>query len=404
LIGDGGPAPAPRTPLSRVFETSARKVHLAGTHRTRSPAETLAAYTKWMPHMGITRLANVTGLDHIGMPVYAAIRPNARSLATSQGKGLDADSAKASALMEAIELWHAENIEGASLSWDSYLGRKRKARVLDVERVHLRRGRRFGVHAPRLWIEGFDLIQREPVWVPFEMVSMNYVEPGVAGALLSSSNGLASGNHPLEALCHGLCEVIERHSEPLWTEGHGTRIDLASIRDPAPRAVLDLVERSGARTALWEITSAVGVPVYLAVVTDPPDAGRWRLLGGYDGHGCHLSPSVAVCRAVTEAVQSRLTFIAGNRDDCFRPDYWNTQNELLHRAQWEEFFVSAPPGSAWDGASLETDTFEGDLALLLSRVQQLGLDRVIAVDLTRPEIGIPVVKVVVPGLRQEEAH
>ena len=57
------------------------KGHIAGTHRTRAPADTFAAYSRWMPHFGITRLANVTGLDRIGLPVYVAIRPNARSLA-----------------------------------------------------------------------------------------------------------------------------------------------------------------------------------------------------------------------------------------------------------------------------------------------------------------------------------
>ena len=60
--------------------------------------------------LGISRLADVTGLDRIGIPVVMACRPNARSLAVSQGKGLDRDAARASALMEAIELYHAERI------------------------------------------------------------------------------------------------------------------------------------------------------------------------------------------------------------------------------------------------------------------------------------------------------
>ena len=60
--------------------------------------------------MGITRLADLTGLDRIGVPVFAAIRPNSRSVATSQGKGLTADAARAGALMEAVERWHAESI------------------------------------------------------------------------------------------------------------------------------------------------------------------------------------------------------------------------------------------------------------------------------------------------------
>ena len=67
------------------------------------------------PHMGgmgITRLADLTGLDRIGVPVFAAVRPNSRSVATSQGKGLSRDAARVGALMEAVESWHAERPPG----------------------------------------------------------------------------------------------------------------------------------------------------------------------------------------------------------------------------------------------------------------------------------------------------
>src|SRR4051812_31442956 len=98
---------------------AAAKHYVRGTHRVRPPHETVAEYRALMPRLGITRLANVTGLDTIGIPVYVAIRPNARCLATSQGKGLDHDAAKASALMESIETWHAEVIVNPT-RWESY--------------------------------------------------------------------------------------------------------------------------------------------------------------------------------------------------------------------------------------------------------------------------------------------
>jgi YcaO-like protein with predicted kinase domain len=60
--------------------------------------------------MGITRIANVTGLDSVGIPVVMVCRPNSRSVAVSQGKGIDLGSAHASGLMEAAELYHAETI------------------------------------------------------------------------------------------------------------------------------------------------------------------------------------------------------------------------------------------------------------------------------------------------------
>ena len=60
--------------------------------------------------MGITRIAVLTGLDSIGIPVVAAVRPNSRSIAVHQGKGATLAAAKASAVMEAVETYHAENI------------------------------------------------------------------------------------------------------------------------------------------------------------------------------------------------------------------------------------------------------------------------------------------------------
>src|SRR3954452_18760347 len=106
----------------------AAKTYVRGTHRTRPPRETVAAYRPLMPRLGITRLANITGLDTVGIPVYVAIRPNARSLSTSQGKGLDADSAQASALMESIETWHGEHMLNP-VRWDSTQALARAARA-----------------------------------------------------------------------------------------------------------------------------------------------------------------------------------------------------------------------------------------------------------------------------------
>ena len=76
------------------------------------PAETLARLKPLPPKMGITRLANVTGLDVIGIPVVMSVRPCSRSLSVSQGKGLDLDSAKVSAAMESVEGYHAERVTG----------------------------------------------------------------------------------------------------------------------------------------------------------------------------------------------------------------------------------------------------------------------------------------------------
>jgi len=80
------------------------KAFRRGTHRAVAPAETVARVRPFLAAMGITRVANVTGLDHVGIPVVMVCRPNSWSLAVSQGEGLDLAAAEASGLMEAIEL------------------------------------------------------------------------------------------------------------------------------------------------------------------------------------------------------------------------------------------------------------------------------------------------------------
>src|SRR5215472_9591286 len=100
------------TPLwERIVSDTARPRYHFGTQRAAAPDETLRRIKPLLPRAGITRLADVTGLDWIGLPVYQAIRPNSRNISVSQGKGLTRAQAKVSALMESLESFHAECIQ-----------------------------------------------------------------------------------------------------------------------------------------------------------------------------------------------------------------------------------------------------------------------------------------------------
>ena len=107
------------------------KLCIDGTHRARTLEDTLAWVTPQLARFGITRVANVTGLDHIGIPVVMVVRPNGKSLSVSQGKGLTMDAAKASGIMESIEAHHAENID-LPVRFETYRRLERTESVVDV--------------------------------------------------------------------------------------------------------------------------------------------------------------------------------------------------------------------------------------------------------------------------------
>jgi YcaO-like protein with predicted kinase domain len=390
----------------RIFEEHHHqpKKFLPGTRRSRSPADTLADFGRFMPRIGITRLANVTGLDRIGIPVVQAVRPNSRALSVSQGKGVDLDCAKVSAMMEATELWHAERIE-SPLRHASWKDLRRGEAVVDLERLPRSAGAVVRPEAQRAWIRGWDLVQSEPVWVPHEICNMNTV--GLAHGQMTfccNSNGLASGNHLLEAIEHALCEVIERDTHALYWAGGlqaelDTRLDLATVTDPSVRTLLAACTDAEMDVCAYAMESDLGLPTFCVGLADQIDRGLWRRLGTQWGCGTHLSPAIALSRAVTEAAQARLTVIAGSRDDN-PPQVYATSQDLDEMKASQATAFSAPVRRSFAASPslAETESFEGDLEVMLRAVTGVGVDRVVVVDLTKREIGIPVVKVIVPGL------
>ena len=146
-----------------------------------------------------------------------AVRPNSRSVSVCQGKGLTVEHAFASALMEAAEQFHGEGIAGR-FRLASYRELSARAAVVDPWKLP-GNGGIFDPEQEIDWIEGYDLQQREPCWVPAEIVHTDFtVEPRPdSGVFLRGTNGLASGNHLLEALSAGICEVIERDAVARWS-------------------------------------------------------------------------------------------------------------------------------------------------------------------------------------------
>jgi ribosomal protein S12 methylthiotransferase accessory factor len=358
---------------------------------------------RFLPAMGITRIGNVTGLDHIGIPVVMVCRPNSRSLAVSQGKGLTLALAKASGLMEAIETYHAEHIT-LPLKLASYDELRYSHPVADVDALPRVIGSRFHPDLQLLWIEGRDLFRDEPVWVPYELVHANYTYPfpSGSGCFTMTTTGLASGNHRLEAISHGLCEVVERDATTLWhvmdrNAQQRTRLDLDTVDDPACRGVLAAFARADVAVAVWDVRSDVGIPTFLGAILDRRE-DRLRPLYPSVGAGSHPERHIALLRALTEAAQSRLTYIAGSRDDALRGKYERSRDPDVLQRYRAEILGASPVRRFPDTPTWSAETFEEDIAWALDHLRAAGVQQAVVVDLTHPVFGLPVVRVLVPGL------
>jgi YcaO-like protein with predicted kinase domain len=363
-----------------------------GTHRASTLAATWRRFSPAAERAGITRLAELTGLDTLGIPVWAAVRPMGKSLSTQQGKGITRDAARISALMESLETWTAENIELPTIRASAKaLG----PRGVDVRRLPRPRGR-LDRDARWRWVEGWDLVGDRAALVPLEAVTLDttFTRPPVFDI---SSNGLASGNALVEAIVHGLCEVLERHAEAAWRRAGGDRrIVLDTIDDPVCRGLIEQVTRAGARIFVWDLEGPI--PTAGCAIMEDPREPAWRALGFYQGFGAHLAPEVAVARAITEAAQTRLTYIAGARDDFFGFDYAKATDPELLGDLWDRLAAPCEEPAVFDDLPRVTTRGLGeDLEALVAICVELGGQQVIAVDLTHDQIGVPVAKVIVPG-------
>ena len=386
--------------MSGDFDGEDRVTLLDGIHRVCRAEETLARVLPLKDRFGITRVANVTGLDRIGLPVVIAVRPMARSIAISQGKGPTLAAAKASAVMEAVEIWHAENLDTPV----------RFARAADLEGSHdvidLEKLPRTP-HGPVdpsdrvIWVPAVELFSDRPILVPYEMVHADYTHPVPPGTGLfpASTNGLASGNHPLEAICHGICEVIERDALAVWhhlsmEDQAATRLDVSSVPSGHAANAIARYREAGFDCAVWDVTTNIGAASFLCVINDEHTGDGHLGLGS----GTHPDRDMALLRALTEAAQTRLNYISGAREDLAFEEFSAGGREAKVGAFADLLTIPGHP-RAFDQVPTQVNRdLRSDLDWLKLRLQGVGIEQIAVVDLTRPEFGIPVTRVIIPGL------
>lgn len=368
--------------------------------RVCSAEETLERVAPLLATHGITRLARITGLDRIGIPVWNAIRPNARSIAIHQGKGIRDIDAKVSATMEALERAVAEDptlvIRETSIAKLSTEGARYEALngLLGAGQPPLQQQDVLG------WVEGYDLASDQTVWVPEDAVRLDRTRPT---RFWQSSDGLASGNTEEEATFHALLERIERDAETLWQlepvdKRITTAIDPRSFDDPVVTHLIDRIEAATFRLKLFDITSDLGVPAFSALLA-PAEGTLLRYINVTNGSGCHPIAVRAAIRAITEAVQSRLTLISGARDDVPPESYgWPAHAD----AHAELAAYSLP----WTGKDLvPADLSIADmLPRLLETLARGKICPVLKVRLNPKEGHMAVVKLLVPKLENPKGE
>jgi len=368
------------------------KGYVAGTHRAVPPEMTLRAAEPAARSLGVTRCADVTGLDAIGIPVFCSIRPRGRILQVANGKGCRAIDARVSALMEAIEHACVER-PPERIVWASVAElRVRGAAFADPAALQ---GFDPSVHFSEdrvlPWLEGETLPSEAPILLPAPFV--HPLEPSIYSW---STNGLASGNDVDEATLHGLYEVCERHALSLLVEGDTVQldgcqsVDLSSVDDAVVAPLIAQIGTAGCRLVLLRVDLDWKVSTFLAMLLDPAPYRGPSIVNL--GSGAHLSPTVAATRAITEAAQSRLTFIHGSREDLPREAF-----EGRHRGIYEAVAgITADTrwGALPDHASPDLTS---DLRALLDELALYGFTEVLRARIASPGAHLAVVKMAIVG-------
>jgi ribosomal protein S12 methylthiotransferase accessory factor len=409
----------------RIAEKTGRS-KVDGIDRVVSAAETISRVTRIAGTLGVTRLADITGLDRIGIPVYSSVVPKSDDgISVYNGKGSRRVDAQAGALMEAIERQTALKarlpyIEG------SYAELSRTRRVLDPKSINQKLAASYSDEKTYAWVEGFDIVAGEACWVPAKFAGYLWDElPHPSCFDSNDTSGLAAGNSREEAMCHALCELAERDAWTMAELGahqlprqrralaHGVArrdgpddLELfpcldVDFGDAELEELLAKYHRAGLFPVMRDITSELGVPTFFASAADEQLPGFPM---AHSGLGAHPNAKVALRRALTEMAQSRCVDIQGVREDLLPPDAAPTEFSLHMRRvsaiNRDTYYLgeSVRRRKLRDVASRAFDSIEADTAFLLDRFAACGMRQVIVVDFTPEAEDYSVVRVIVPGI------
>lgn len=397
------------------------------------PETTLEKASQVCHRIGVTRLADITGMDRLGIPNYSAVLPGTEDyIWVYSGKGMTHQHAKASALMESIERYCSL----PSSNHDRvYIRGTVQELTKSYDLVHpddIIEPLNFQYREDMVmdFLQGFDLLADKDILIPAPLVLFRYSPflPAVNPFAFQHTNGLASGNVLEEAICHALCEVIERDAasiseiraraipfhvlktmeNKLKQRGYVLPsisankfmddytiyrdVELLGVRLEGIQKLTRKFHNSDLPLLIKDITSDIGIPTFAASSIEWISHDYGYLA---EGHGTHPDARIALSRAITEVSQTRAANIQGARDD-LRKIHYGEDNTDDKRA-WQ-FIPSNEKINLSKIKSYCNEDILDDIKLILRNLKSVGISTLAIVDLTNPNINIPVVRAIVPGL------
>jgi oxazoline/thiazoline synthase len=412
-----------RAPVPIELRAGGKLIMTSGGYRSIPPAATVARFRKHVsPLTGVvSRLERVESTIALNATYLAKHNFSPRPTTVdalkvglsgdSYGKGSTAEQSEASALMEAIERY-CGRFQGDEIRASRRFADFRVGDAVHPNDIMLLSDAQYegnsaapepseGPKIPRRFDRSAE-IEWSPVWslrdkrfrhVPTGM--MYYFYEGASNDQLSAdSNGCAAGNSLEEAIVQGFLELVERDAYAIWWYNRLRRaeVDLEALNDDYIRDLRTEFAQAGRRLWALDITSDLGVPVVIAVSHWTENAQERIEFGA----GAHFDMRIAALRAITELNQG-LAFDAVG-DSAVAPPGHDDHSPLPLR---DHAYV-LPRGKARVGSApfLEFGKLDprGQVIACVKLAKGRGLDFLV-LDQTRPDIGVPVVKVIVPGLR-----
>jgi len=366
-----------------------RKVVSLESGRTCKSVETLHKIELKKRLLGVTRVADVTGYDNVGIPVFTATCPDVSKaqISATQGKGLTRVQARTSALMELAERRAAASASPELVASEAEL-KNAGMRFISVEVLGGQ-----PTSNPIEWVEGRYLEDERPVLLPAAEVLYPYNAPtGIERGFRPTTTGLASGNTLAEAILYGILEVIER--DAVSRHCFGTRaklLNLKSIKSGPEHILLSRFSEAGVDIAAFKLEACL--PVYISTTYCKERLTPPLLISG---QGCSFHGRIALRRSLLEAAQSRVVAIQGSREDLVR-----------HASKWGDSYDSVLQmykrgielARGYGTIDLSEDPDERtSITDSLLHVQRMVSHQIIYVDLTDKTVDIPVVHVSIPGM------